>query len=106
MPNGSLIADGSGNLYGVTYKGGSGGVGVVFKLAPNGAETILYAFPSGGSEGAIPNGPLLADNAGNLYGTAGGGDFALYFFGMCIFFQRAFRSDRFSFPMGDANVFH
>jgi uncharacterized repeat protein (TIGR03803 family) len=69
MPNGSLIADGSGNLYGVTFKGGSGG-GVVFKLAPNGAETVLYDFPPGGGQGAIPNGPLLADNAGNLYGTA------------------------------------
>jgi uncharacterized repeat protein (TIGR03803 family) len=45
----------------------------VFKLAPNGAETVLYAFPSGNSEGSRPSGPLLVDTAGNLYGTAAGG---------------------------------
>jgi uncharacterized repeat protein (TIGR03803 family) len=46
----------------------------VFKITPQGAETVLYAFP-GGSHGSYPHDALLADKAGNLYGTTaeGGG---------------------------------
>jgi uncharacterized repeat protein (TIGR03803 family) len=80
FPGGALIADGSGNFYGTTEEGGGGscingyGCGVVFKLGPNGAETILYAF-AGGNDGAVPAGGLIMDTAGNFYGTtaAGGG---------------------------------
>ena len=35
-------------------------------------ETVLYSF-RGGSDGAGPGGPLIADGSGNLYGTTGGG---------------------------------
>jgi len=39
-------------------------------------ETILYSF-TGGSDGSEPYGGLIADNAGNLYGTAfAGGNIA------------------------------
>jgi uncharacterized repeat protein (TIGR03803 family) len=34
LPYGSLILDVSGNLYGTTYQGGTGGVGVVFEVTP------------------------------------------------------------------------
>jgi uncharacterized repeat protein (TIGR03803 family) len=74
-PNGALISDIAGNLYGVTAGGGEdqpGCCGTVFKLAPDGSETVLYAFQSG-SDGTDPNGILAKDNAGNLYGTASGG---------------------------------
>jgi uncharacterized repeat protein (TIGR03803 family) len=75
---GSLLMDGPGNLYGTTFYGGTGYYGgTVFKLAPNGTgwtETVLYNFCSqGGSyctDGAEPNGGLVMDGAGNLYGTA------------------------------------
>ena len=63
-PWGNLILDGAGNLYGVTDVG----AGVVFKLAPGGTESVLHAF-TGGNDGDQPNG-LVADNKGNLYGTA------------------------------------
>jgi uncharacterized repeat protein (TIGR03803 family) len=47
---------------------------VVFKLAPDGTETVLYTF-SGGNDGGGPIAGLVADKAGNLYGTtAQGGD--------------------------------
>ncbi len=71
---GSLIADASGNLYGVTNNGGKSNVGVVFKLAPTGKFTVLYDF-KGGVDGGNPNAPLVRDAAGNIYGTApwGGG---------------------------------
>ena len=42
---------------------------MVFKLSPSGTETVLYSF-TGGSDGATPAGGLIADRAGNLYGTA------------------------------------
>ena len=64
-----VIRDGSGNLYGSTFYGGNSnlGRGNVFKLAPDGTETLLYSF-TGGTDGGLPAG-LTMDAAGNLYGT-------------------------------------
>ena len=45
---------------------------MVFKLSPSGTETVLYSF-AGGSDGANPDGGLIADSSGNLYGTTEGG---------------------------------
>jgi uncharacterized repeat protein (TIGR03803 family) len=68
-----VILDSSGNLYGTTYGGGvtncSGGCGVVYKVDPSGQETVLYSF-TGGADGANPYAGVIADEAGNLYGTA------------------------------------
>ena len=76
FPLAGLIADGAGNLYGTTAEGGASDAGVVFKLAPNGAggytESVLYAF-TGGSDGGGPAAGLIADGAGNLYGTTADG---------------------------------
>jgi uncharacterized repeat protein (TIGR03803 family) len=69
-----VILDGSGNVYGTTITGGKmqlcgrAGCGVVFKVAPDGTETVLYAF-KGGRDGGGPTAGLVADAAGNLYGT-------------------------------------
>src|SRR5580704_2615254 len=46
IPAASLILDNSGNLYGTTSAGGGQGQGTVFKLAPDGSETVLYSFCS------------------------------------------------------------
>jgi uncharacterized repeat protein (TIGR03803 family) len=48
-PNGPLIMDGSGNLYGATQRGGTEGDGVVFELTPNAQTgkwtgTVLYSY--------------------------------------------------------------
>jgi uncharacterized repeat protein (TIGR03803 family) len=67
-----VIMDASGNLYGTTQQGGAHGNGVVFKLAPNGKETVLHAF-TGGSDGAQPFAGLIADRKGYLYGTTWSG---------------------------------
>jgi uncharacterized repeat protein (TIGR03803 family) len=70
----NLVFDAAGNLYGVTYSGGSGGVGTVFELSPQAGggwtESVLYAFAGGTSDGANPIGGVVFDTAGNLYGAA------------------------------------
>jgi uncharacterized repeat protein (TIGR03803 family) len=71
-PTGNFLLDSSGNLYGVTQTGGPHGWGAVFELTNNGGtwtETILYAF-QGLDDGGNPYAGLIADSAGNLYGTA------------------------------------
>jgi uncharacterized repeat protein (TIGR03803 family) len=70
---GPLVMDASGNIYGTTYFGGdprlcNGSCGVVFKLAPDGSETVLHSF-TGGSDGAFPFAGLVMDSSGRLYGT-------------------------------------
>lgn len=80
-PEGQLVRDKAGNIYGVTSAGGahtncgSGlGCGTIFKLDSSGNETVLYNF-TGGSDGANPFGGLIVDASGNLYGAAEtGGD--------------------------------
>jgi len=70
-----VIADASGNLYGSTVLGGKFGDGCIFELRPsaNGGwhESILYNFSR--PDGSSPDGSLVFDTAGNLYGTTAGG---------------------------------
>jgi len=74
-PSPGLVFDKAGNLYGTTTLGGTYGNGVVFKLTheSNGewTETVLHSFRS--ADGVTPNGDLVIDGAGNLYGTTQGG---------------------------------
>ena len=67
-PYASLIRDSKGNLYGTADYGGTSFAGVVFEVAPDGTETVLYNF-SGGADGAQPFSALARDKTGNLYGT-------------------------------------
>ena len=72
-PEGGVVMDASGNLYGTTEYGGSNDDGTVFELSPseNGwTEHILYSFQNE-SDGGHPGTSLTLDQAGNLYGTAG-----------------------------------
>lgn len=80
-PNGGLVQDSSGSFYGTTAGGGYdnfpckkfAGCGLLYKLT-NGTEEVLYNF-LGSADGAQPNGSVVLDRQGNLYGTtyAGGG---------------------------------
>ena len=66
---GALVLDQAGDLYGTTSSGGSANAGVVYQLDPTGSETVLYNF-TGGVDGADPQGGVIRNAAGNLYGTA------------------------------------
>lgn len=78
LPYGSLVMDAQGNLYGTAEEGGDlscgngYGCGTVYELSAAGVLTVLHAF-TGAADGAVPNGPLVFDAKGNLYGTASSG---------------------------------
>jgi len=85
-PNGGLILDSKGAIFGTTYAGGTQnctyqgyvGCGTAFKLSPSSSndgdwtEKQLYVFTAG-DDGSNPNGGLIVDATGALYGTGGGG---------------------------------
>jgi uncharacterized repeat protein (TIGR03803 family) len=89
FPWGDLVFDAAGNLYGATQFGGGFGscdspfyqfCGTVFELSPpkikggKWKEKVLYSFKSG-NDGANPNGGLVFDSKGLIYGTTlSGGD--------------------------------
>jgi hypothetical protein len=89
-PNGELIVDRSGTLYGTTLNGGTGcpaavGCGIAFALRRSGSsyvESILYTF-GGGHDAAFPSGGLLAGRGGTLYGNSADGGSAYCFHTGC-----------------------
>jgi uncharacterized repeat protein (TIGR03803 family) len=64
---GALYRDASGNLFGTTIFGGASDLGTVFKIAPDGSETVLHSF-AGDNDGAEPLG-VVGDAKGDLYGV-------------------------------------
>jgi uncharacterized repeat protein (TIGR03803 family) len=85
-PGGTLALDPGGNLYGATGTDGASGYGTVFEVIPKTREeTVLYSF-SGGADGAYPDGGVIRDTKGNLYGTAyegGSGNCTQYGYNGC-----------------------
>src|SRR5580704_11110037 len=76
-PAGNLVRDAAGNIYGATVWGGVSNSGAVFKVDATGQESVLYSFKGGTTDGANPEGGVIEDSAGNLYGTtAAGGSMA------------------------------
>lgn len=63
-----LTIDTAGNLYGTTQQGGANDLGTIFKLdRSTGVLTTLLSF--NGANGSYPEAGMIADAAGNLYGT-------------------------------------
>lgn len=61
----------SGTLYGTTNGGGPAQAGTIYRIAPDGTETVLHAF-DGADGGKLPDGsPVLDPVTGDLYGTTG-----------------------------------
>ena len=70
-PEGGLVFDQAGNLYGAATNGGSGGGGTAFELVHANGEwsfSLLYSFAGPSYGGATAT--LLMDSSGNLFGTA------------------------------------
>src|SRR5271154_5333359 len=73
QPYGPLTMDSSGNLYGVSLYGGVKNIGTVYELTPPTSGTgpwsnsILHSF-AGGASGCNPEGNVILDNLGRLYG--------------------------------------
>ena len=75
MPSGGVITDRNGNLFGTTQLGGAENQGAVYRLSPAGRETLLYSFGSHSGDGFQPEGGLVVDKTGTLFGTTQqGGD--------------------------------
>ncbi|MGC9992354.1 MAG: choice-of-anchor tandem repeat GloVer-containing protein [Candidatus Cybelea sp.] len=71
-PYASPIVDSKGVLYGVSLDGTSKVDGLVWKLTPKGSsytESAVYEFSSSQAHGSYPEGGLIEDSAGALYGT-------------------------------------
>jgi uncharacterized repeat protein (TIGR03803 family) len=109
-PVGDLIVDSAGNLYGATYSYGATH-GVVFKLIPRAVglwrEAVLHQFRSS-ADGSYPAAGVIADVAGNLYGTTAGGGSPR---GLGVVFQLSPRSKGawketlfFTFPATDGSI--
>ena len=68
-----LIADAAGDLFGTTDHGGANGAGTVFEIAKTStgyasSPTVLASFDYD-ADGSYPQAGLIADAAGNLFGT-------------------------------------
>jgi uncharacterized repeat protein (TIGR03803 family) len=80
VPTAGLILDAAGNIFGMTAFGGANDEGTVFEIAKTasgyaGTPTVLVSFcaQTNCTDGSEPEGSLIADAAGNLFGTTGGG---------------------------------
>jgi uncharacterized repeat protein (TIGR03803 family) len=76
-PAAALIQDTDGELFSTTAFGGAYGFGTLFKITPSGTLTTLYSFCSQDypicTDGGYPQGVLVQDTNGTLYGTTADG---------------------------------
>ena len=98
LPQGSLAADASGNLYGTAGQGGTAGCGVAFRVTKTGGYTVLHNFQCA-PDGYLP-GSVALDAQGNIYGgTWEGGDAtACPFYGCGIIYKIT--------PSGQETILH
>jgi uncharacterized repeat protein (TIGR03803 family) len=82
-PRAQLVLDKDGQLYGtadggitpcvIAYYSEERGCGIVFKLGSDQRSfSVVHIFSGSGEDGANPNGVLILDTSGNIYGVASG----------------------------------
>jgi uncharacterized repeat protein (TIGR03803 family) len=75
----AMTGDEAGSFFGTTFEGGNtqcnSGCGVIFKIAPDGTESVLYDFCSQSNcgDGSFPHSTLVIDQNANLFGTTEAG---------------------------------
>ena len=67
-PRGQLLLASDGNMYGVTFFGGTKKCGTIFKVTPDGTYSVVHNFEC--SLGGIPQEQLIQGTNGVLYGLA------------------------------------
>lgn len=76
VPYGGVVLDAGGNLYGMTWQGGSDNDGALYQIKGAGSGSVAYTLHSftAGRDGSVPHGGGLFSRGGALYGftTAGG----------------------------------
>jgi uncharacterized repeat protein (TIGR03803 family) len=73
-----LLQGSDGNFYGTTLYGGTNGTGTVYRISPDGSETILHTFDAYADDGGNPAAGLVLGSDGNFYGTVSYGGTNLY----------------------------
>ncbi len=68
-PNTGVTLGADGNFYGVTFSGGTGGEGTIFKMTPGGKLNYLHNFNESLDNTGYPVWPLALGSDGDLYGT-------------------------------------
>lgn len=79
-PQGTQLSA-SGNSYGASLYGGPKGYGTIWELSKRGKFTVTHGFTGADGDGAYPNGGLIQDQAGKIYGTTSQGGAANCFCG-------------------------
>ena len=69
VPTGGNLLYSGQTIYGATYGGGASDLGAIFQLPSNGTVSAAAIYSFSGTDGGHPNGSLVADARGNLYGT-------------------------------------
>ncbi|GAA0752006.1 hypothetical protein LRH25_15220 [Ideonella azotifigens] len=74
LPQGSLLRTADGSLYGTCFSGGANRAGILYRLAPDGAFSLLHEFSYvSATDASEPGpGPMLASD-GRIWGSASGG---------------------------------
>jgi uncharacterized repeat protein (TIGR03803 family) len=68
-PRGTLVRDDDGNLFGITTGGGLYNKGTIWEVPATASSMILTLASFDGVNGSYPYSGLVADGAGNLFGT-------------------------------------
>lgn len=71
VPRAGLVRGPDLAFYGTTYYGGVSNLGAIYRVATNGAETLLFSFR--GTNGANPRGALAGGSNGVFYGVTENG---------------------------------
>jgi uncharacterized repeat protein (TIGR03803 family) len=72
-PQGDVVMDSSGNLFGTTEAGGTDNEGTIYEVV-KGSNTITSLVNFDGKNGGAPRGGLIMDGKGNIFGACQGGD--------------------------------
>jgi uncharacterized repeat protein (TIGR03803 family) len=70
QPIGLLILDAAGDLYGITYGGGTNGEGTIFEVTPKGVESVVYSFTPVTGVTGYPLSNVVQGDKGYFYGLA------------------------------------